>query len=148
MNYYIIYATYLCDDQRRHHHSLHRAALAAIEAGLDTEADDGMALHNYYAVYASAARRFARRHRVSKGLAQAGNRIDGAAREPARAGLHRPGAFRRAGRRLRARAMLSASLSGARPPLSMVARFDEIMERMGGRSEWSGRVGTRVLPAR
>ena len=25
--------------------------------------------------------------------------------------------------------------------------FDEIMERMGGRSEWSGRVGTRVLPA-
>jgi predicted Zn-dependent protease len=28
----------------------------------------------------------------------------------------------------------------------MVQRFDEIMESMGGRSEWSGRIGTRVLP--
>jgi predicted Zn-dependent protease len=28
----------------------------------------------------------------------------------------------------------------------MVARFNEIMESIGGRSEWSGRVGTRVLP--
>ena len=42
---------------------------------------------------------------------------------------------------------LSPSLSGARPPLSMLPAFDEMMERMGGRSEWSGRVGTRVLPA-
>ena len=28
----------------------------------------------------------------------------------------------------------------------MVARFDEMMQSMGGRSEWSGRVSTRVLP--
>ena len=43
--------------------------------------------------------------------------------------------------------VLAPSLSGARPPLSTMPAFDEIMERMGGRSEWSGRVGTRVLPA-
>ena len=42
---------------------------------------------------------------------------------------------------------LSPSLSGARPPLSMIPAFDEMLERMGGRSEWSGRVNTRVLPA-
>src|SRR5208282_322392 len=42
---------------------------------------------------------------------------------------------------------LPASLSGARPPLSMLPRFDEVMEGVGGRSEWTGRVGTRVLPA-
>jgi predicted Zn-dependent protease len=42
---------------------------------------------------------------------------------------------------------LAPSLSGARPPLSTMPAFDEIMERMGGRSEWSGRVNTRVLPA-
>jgi TldD protein len=29
----------------------------------------------------------------------------------------------------------------------MVARFDQMMESMGGRSEWNSRVGTRVLPA-
>jgi TldD protein len=28
-----------------------------------------------------------------------------------------------------------------------MAAFDEIIQRMGGRSEWTGRVGTRVLPA-
>jgi predicted Zn-dependent protease len=42
--------------------------------------------------------------------------------------------------------VLAASLSGARPPLSMMSAFDQIMDRMGGRSEWSGRLGTRVLP--
>src|SRR6202040_3479854 len=42
--------------------------------------------------------------------------------------------------------VLEPSLSGARPPLSMMRRFDEIMESMGGRSEWTGRVNTRVLP--
>jgi len=42
---------------------------------------------------------------------------------------------------------LAPSLSGARPPLSTMPAFDEMMQRMGGRSEWSGRVGTRVLPA-
>jgi hypothetical protein len=29
----------------------------------------------------------------------------------------------------------------------MLPMFDQMMDRMGGRSEWSGRVGTRVLPA-
>ena len=45
--------------------------------------------------------------------------------------------------------VLGPSLSGARPPLSMLPMFDQILERVGGRSEWSGtgRVGTRVLPA-
>jgi TldD protein len=42
--------------------------------------------------------------------------------------------------------VMAASLSGARPPLSMMPVFDDVMERMGGRSEWTGRVGTRVLP--
>jgi TldD protein len=42
---------------------------------------------------------------------------------------------------------LAPSLSGARPPLSTMPAFDEMMQRMGGRSEWSGRVGSRVLPA-
>src|SRR5574340_161349 len=43
--------------------------------------------------------------------------------------------------------MLGPSLSGARPPLAMVPLFQQMLERVGGRSEWSGRVGTRVLPS-
>ena len=43
--------------------------------------------------------------------------------------------------------ILIPSVSGARPPLSMLPLFDQMMERLGGRSEWVGRIGTRVLPA-
>jgi hypothetical protein len=43
--------------------------------------------------------------------------------------------------------VLTPSLSGARGPLSMLPRFDEMIQGLGGRSEWTGREGTRVLPA-
>jgi TldD protein len=43
--------------------------------------------------------------------------------------------------------ILTPSLSGARPPLSMLPRFDEMMQGLGGHSEWTSRQGTRVLPA-
>jgi hypothetical protein len=42
--------------------------------------------------------------------------------------------------------MLAPSVSGARPPLSMNTRFEQMMQALGGRSEWMGRIGQRVLP--
>jgi hypothetical protein len=41
---------------------------------------------------------------------------------------------------------LAPSVSGARPPLSMNSRFEQMMQALGGRSEWMGRIGQRVLP--
>ena len=104
VNYYLVYATtYLMTSEGTTIRT--SRSLAAIEAALDTQADDGMPLHNYYAVYARAARRPARRgHRIAKALAERRHRTDGAALEPARSRLHRPGAFRRAGRGFGARA--------------------------------------------
>jgi predicted Zn-dependent protease len=43
--------------------------------------------------------------------------------------------------------VLGPSLGGARPLLSANARFDQMMQALGGRSEWTGRRGQRVLPA-
>jgi hypothetical protein len=43
--------------------------------------------------------------------------------------------------------MLGPSISGARPPLSVLPMLDQMMERLGARSEWTGRLNTRVLPA-
>ena len=51
VNYYLVYVTYVSDDQRRHHDPQLAPALPAIEAALDTQADDGMPLHDFYAVY-------------------------------------------------------------------------------------------------
>lgn len=42
--------------------------------------------------------------------------------------------------------ILGPSLSGARAPLAMQSAFDQLMERLGGRNEWSGKLGSRVLP--
>jgi TldD protein len=41
---------------------------------------------------------------------------------------------------------LAPSLNGARPPLAMNTRFEQMMQALGGRSEWMGRIGQRVLP--
>jgi hypothetical protein len=38
-------------------------------------------------------------------------------------------------------------MSGARGPLATQSGFEQLMERLGGRSEWTGKLGTRVLPA-
>ena len=50
VNYYMIYVTYYLMNSEG---TTIRSArsLAAIEAAMDTTADDGMALHDYYAVY-------------------------------------------------------------------------------------------------
>jgi hypothetical protein len=37
-------------------------------------------------------------------------------------------------------------MNGARPPLAPNARYDQMMQALGGRSEWWGRLGQRVLP--
>jgi predicted Zn-dependent protease len=41
---------------------------------------------------------------------------------------------------------LGPSLNGSRPPLALLPVFEQIMSSMGGRSEWVGRIGARVLP--
>jgi len=43
--------------------------------------------------------------------------------------------------------VLAPSLSGARPPLAFQPVVEQLMSSLGGRSDWSGKVGTRVLPA-
>ena len=42
--------------------------------------------------------------------------------------------------------VLGPSLSGARPPLAFQPVVDQLMSSLGARSEWSGKVGARVLP--
>jgi TldD protein len=43
--------------------------------------------------------------------------------------------------------VLGPSLSGARPPLAFQPVVDQLMSSLGARSDWSGKVDSRVLPA-
>jgi TldD protein len=145
VNYNLIYATtYLMNSEGTTVRT--SRSLAAIEVALDTQADDGMPLHNFYALYVARPADLPDAATAGKAVAHAGTELMELRASPLVPDYTGPVLFdaRAAGSMLSQ--VLAPSLSGARPPLSMMRAFDQIMERMGGRSEWSGRVGTRVLP--
>ena len=145
VNYHLIYATtYLMNSEGTTVRT--SRSLAAIEVALDTQADDGMPLHNFYSLYVARPADLPDAATAGKAVAQAGTELMELRASPLVPDYSGPMLFdaRAAGSALAQ--VLAPSLSGARPPLSMMRAFDQIMERMGGRTEWSGRVGTRVLP--
>lgn len=145
VNYYLIYVTrYLMTSEGTTIRT--SEPLAAVEAGLDTQAEDGMPLHNFYAVYARRPEDLPGPDVVSSGLAKAGTQLMQLRASPLVPDYTGPVLFDPAGAGSALAQILAPSLSGARPPLSMVPAFDQMMDRMGARSEWTGRVGTRVFP--
>ncbi|MGA8145391.1 MAG: metallopeptidase TldD-related protein [Candidatus Acidiferrales bacterium] len=146
VNYYFVYATYYLMNSEGTELRTSKS-LAAVEAAFDTQADDGMPLHNYYAVYVAKPGDVPDAARISKGLTQAGSELMQLRASPLVPDYTGPVLFDAPASGSVLAQVLAASLSGARPPLSMMSAFDSVMERMGGRSEWSGRVGTRVLPS-
>jgi TldD protein len=146
VNYYLVYSTsYLMTSEGTSLRS--SKSLAAIEAALDTQADDGMPLHNFYSVYAARPADLPDPATTAKALAQTGTELTELRASPLVQDYTGPVLFAAPAAASVLAQVLAPSLSGARPPLSMMRRFDEIMESMGGRSEWTGRVNTRVLPA-
>src|SRR5580700_2457557 len=70
VNYYFVYVTYyLLNSEGTEVRS--SKSLAAVEAAVDTQADDGMPLHNYFAVYVAKPADVPDAATISKGLAQA-----------------------------------------------------------------------------
>jgi TldD protein len=146
VNYYLVYATtYRMTSEGTIIRSTRH--LAAVEAGLDTQAADGMALHNYYSVYTSLPTGLPDAATVAKALASASTDLMALRSSPLVPDYTGPVLFDAPAAASTLAQVLEPSLSGARPPLSMTRDFDSFLERFGGRSEWSGRVGTRVLPA-
>jgi len=145
VNYSLIYiTTYLMKSEGTTIRTSRR--LAAVEAALDTQADDGMPLHNYYAVYVARPADLPDAATVAKGVAQSASELMQLRASPLVPDFTGPVLFDAPAAGSTLAQVLAPSLSGARSPLSMMPAFDQIIERMGGRSEWSGRVGTRVLP--
>ena len=145
VNYYFIYTTYYLTNSEGTELRTSKS-LAAVEAAFDTQAEDGMPLHHYYAIYVAKPGDVPDAATISKGLTQAGSELMQLRAAPLVPDFNGPVLFDASASGSMLAQVLAASLSGARPPLSMMSAFDQIMDRMGGRSEWSGRVGTRVLP--
>ena len=121
-------------------------SLAAIEASLETESDDGMALHNFYAVYRHKPDELPAADAVKAELQKAGEQLITLRVSPPAADYDGPVLFEAPAAGSLLAQMLGPSLSGARGPLAMQSAFDQLMDRLGGRSEWTGKLGSRVLP--
>ncbi len=121
-------------------------SLAAIEASLETESDDGMALHNYYAAYRHRPDQLPPADEVSKSLENAGEQLITLRVSPPAPDYDGPVLFEAPAAASLLAQMLGPSLSGARGPLAMQSAFDQIMDKLGGHSEWTGKLGSRVLP--
>ena len=145
VTYYLIYTTYYLVTSEGTEIRTSRS-FAAIEGSMDALADDGMQVQNYYSKYVSRPADLPPVAEVSKSLEQTASEVVALRSSPLVPDYTGPMLFDALASGSLLAQTLEASLSGARPPLSMLPRFDEIMEGLGGRSEWTGRVNTRVLP--
>ena len=145
VTYYIVYATtYLMTSEGTTMRT--SSSLVSIETALDTEADDGLGLHNFYSVYAAKPGDLPDAATVSKALTQAATDLLIFRASPLMSDYTGPVLFDAPAAASVIAQVLEPSLSGARPPLSATQDYDSFMDRVGGRNEWSGRIGTRVLP--
>jgi TldD protein len=145
VTYHLIYTTtYLLNSEGTKIRS--NRSLAAIEASLATESDDGMNLHNFLAVYRHRPDELPAADAVKKDLEKAGEQLITLRVSQPAADYDGPVLFEAPAAGSLLAQMLGPSLSGARGPLAMQSAFDQLMDRLGGRSEWTGKLGTRVFP--
>ena len=144
--YYLVYATeYLLTSEgteiRQNRH------FAAIEAGMNALADDGVPLSHYYATYARRPGDLPSADTVRNGLNVAGSELMAMRAAPAAQDYTGPVLFEaRAAAPLLAQ-VLGPAINGARPPISFSPVMEQLLTGLGGKSDWVGRLGARVLPS-
>ena len=145
VTYYLVYATeYLLTSEGTEIRT--NRSFAAIEAGLNTLAPDGVQLSHYYAAYAPKPVDLPNVDTVKKGLNVAASELMALrASQPAQ-DYTGPVLFEaRAAAPLLAE-VLGPNLNGARPPVAFRPVMEQFLSNIGGKSDWVGRIGARVLP--
>jgi predicted Zn-dependent protease len=146
VTYYLVYLTeYLLTSEGTEVRTNH--SFAAIEAGMSTLADDGMEVNHLYSTYAPRPAELPSVEVVRKDLNVAGSELMAMRAAPPASDYTGPVLFEsRAAAALLAQ-VLGPSLNGARPPVAFQPVVDQLMNSLGARSDWSGKVDVRVLPA-
>jgi TldD protein len=145
VTYYLVYTTeYLLTSEGTEVRMNH--SFAAVEAGMNSLAADGMQVSHYYSAYAARPGELPSEDAVRKSLTVAGTELMAMRAAPPAPDYTGPVLFEsRAAAALLAQ-VLSPSLGGARPPLAFQPVMEQMMSSLGARSEWSGKVDARVLP--
>ncbi len=138
--YYLVYATeYLLTSEGTEIRT--NRCFAAIEAGMNTLADDGVELNHLYAAYARRPADLPGVEAVRKGLNVAASELMAMrAAQPAQ-DYNGPVLFEaRAAAPLLAE-VLGPAMNGARPPVSFTPVMEQLLTGLGGKSDWVGRMG-------
>jgi TldD protein len=146
VTYYLVYATeYLLNSEGTEIRA--NRSFAAIEAGLDALADDGMPLNNFYATYAPKPADLPGVDTVRKNLNVAGSELMALRAAPTAQDYTGPVLFEaRAAAPLLAQ-ILGPAMNGARPPLALQPVVEQLLSGLGGKSDWVGKISARVLPS-
>lgn len=145
VTYYLLYITqYLMTSEGTQIRTTR--TVAAIEAGADTQAADGMGLHNYYSTYALRPADLPSVDTVKKEIERVGRELAALRASSPAEDYVGPVLFEAPAAGALLAQLLAPSVTGDRAPLSMQPFFEQMMKQLGGDSEWSGRLGTRVLP--
>jgi predicted Zn-dependent protease len=145
VTYYLVFATeYLLTSEGTEIRQNHR--FAAIESGMRALADDGVPLNHFYATYAARPADLPNVEAVRKGLNVTGSELMALRAAPVAQDYNGPVLFEsRAAAPLLAQ-VLGPAINGARPPISFTPVMDQLLSGLGGKSDWVGRIGARVLP--
>jgi TldD protein len=146
VTYYLVYATeYLLTSEgteiRKNRH------FAAIEAGLGTFANDGVAQNHFYATYATRPADLPGVDAVRKGLNVTGTELMALRAAPLAQDYTGPVLFEARAAASMLAQVLGPAANGARPPISFSPVMEQLLGNLGGKSDWAGRIGARVLPA-
>ena len=146
VTYYLVYATeYLLTSEGTEIRT--NRCFAAIEAGMNTLADDGMQLNHLYAAYAPRPADLPNVEAVRKALNVTGSELMALRGAPPAQDYNGPVFFEaRAAAPLLAQ-VLTPAINGSRPPVSFTPVMEQLLTGLGGKSDWVGRMGSRVLPA-
>jgi TldD protein len=145
VTYYLVYATeYLLTSEGTEIRT--NRCFAAIEAGMNTLADDGMQVNHMYASYAPKPADLPSVDAVRNALNVTGSELMAMrAAQPAQ-DYTGPVLFEaRAAAPLLAQ-VLTPAINGSRPPVSFTPVMEQLLTGLGGKSDWVGRMGARVLP--
>src|ERR1700722_6766876 len=145
VTYYLVYATeYLLTSEGTEIRT--NRCYAAIEAGMNTLADDGMQINHLYASYAQRPADLPNVEAVRKALNVTGSELMAMRAAPPAQDYTGPVLFEaRAAAPLLAQ-VLTPAINGARPPVSFTPVMEQLLTGLGGKSDWVGRMGARVLP--
>jgi TldD protein len=146
VTYYLVYATeYLLTSEgteiRQNRH------FAAIESGMSTFADDGVPLNHFYATYATRPADLPSVETVRKGLNVTGTELMALRAAPPAQDYTGPVLFEARAAAPMLAQVLGPAVNGARPPISFSPVMEQMLGNLGGKSDWVGRLGARVLPS-